>query len=77
MNRPGPYQVQAAIAAVHSDAATADETDWLQIVKLYDLLLALLPTPVVALHRAIAVAEVAGPEAALQLVAGRAHDSTT
>lgn len=67
-NRPGPYQVQAAIAAVHSDAATAADTDWSQIVQLYDQLFALQPTPVVALHRAIAVAEVEGPEAALRLV---------
>ncbi|MEZ4241926.1 MAG: RNA polymerase sigma factor, partial [Myxococcota bacterium] len=56
-NRPGPYQVQAAIQAVHSDAATADRTDWGQIVALYDHLLALTPSPVVALNRAVAVAE--------------------
>jgi RNA polymerase sigma-70 factor (ECF subfamily) len=66
--RPGPYQVQAAIAAVHSDAATAADTDWRQVLALYDLLLALSPTPVVALNRAVAVAEVDGPEAALGLV---------
>ena len=66
--RPGPYQVQAAINAVHSDAPTAADTDWRQIVQLYDLLLALTPTPVVALHRAVAVAEVEGPEAGLALV---------
>jgi RNA polymerase sigma-70 factor (ECF subfamily) len=65
---PGPYQVQAAIGAVHSDAPTAAETDWGQIVQLYDVLLALTPTPVVALHRAVAVAEVHGPAAALALV---------
>src|SRR5215213_8165251 len=64
-NQPGPYQVQAAINAVHSDAATAAGTDWRQIVELYDLLLALTPTPVVALHRAVAVAEVEGPAAGL------------
>jgi RNA polymerase sigma-70 factor (ECF subfamily) len=65
---PGPYQVQAAINAVHSDARTAADTDWAQIVQLYDLLLALTPTPVVALHRAVAVAEVEGPQAGLALV---------
>jgi RNA polymerase sigma-70 factor (ECF subfamily) len=67
-NEPGPYQVQAAIAAVHSDAPTASQTDWRQIVALYDQLLAIEPTPVVALHRAVAVAEVDGPGAALALV---------
>ncbi len=67
-NQPGPYQVQAAIAAVHSDAATAPETDWRQVVALYDQLYAVIPTPVVALNRAVAVAEVAGPAAALALV---------
>jgi RNA polymerase sigma-70 factor, ECF subfamily len=65
---PGPYQVQAAVNAVHSDAPTAADTDWHQVVALYDLLLALTPTPVVALHRAVAVAEVAGPAAGLALV---------
>jgi RNA polymerase sigma-70 factor, ECF subfamily len=69
-NRPGPYQLQAAINAVHSDAATAAGTDWRQIVALYDQLLAVQPTPVVALNRAVAVAEVAGPAAALDLVDG-------
>jgi RNA polymerase sigma-70 factor (ECF subfamily) len=67
-NQPGPYQVQAAINAVHSDAPSAAGTDWRQIVQLYDQLLALTPTPVVALHRAVAVAEVEGPAAALALV---------
>ncbi len=60
-NQPGPYQVQAAINAVHSDAPTAAATDWMQIVRLYDQLLVLAPTPVVALNRAVAVAEVHGP----------------
>jgi RNA polymerase sigma-70 factor, ECF subfamily len=69
-NQPGPYQVQAAINAVHSDAPTAAATDWRQILQLYDQLLALAPSPVVALHRAVAVAEVAGPEAALAIVDG-------
>ena len=65
---PGPYQVQAAINAVHSDARHAADTDWPQIVRLYDLLRTLDPSPVVALHRAVAVAEVEGPAAALALV---------
>ena len=69
VNRPGPYQLQAAINAVHSDAPTAAATDWGQIVQLYDLLLALTPTPIVALNRAVAVAEIAGPAAALTLLA--------
>ena len=69
-NQPGPYQIQAAINAVHSDAPTAADTDWRQILQLYDQLLALAPTPVVALNRAVAVAEVEGPEAALTLVDG-------
>jgi RNA polymerase sigma-70 factor (ECF subfamily) len=66
--RPGPYQVQAAIAAVHSDAPTAAATDWTQIVQLYDQLMTVAPSPVVALNRAVAVAEVDGPAAALSLV---------
>jgi RNA polymerase sigma-70 factor (ECF subfamily) len=65
-NAPGPYQLQAAIQAVHSDAPT----DWAQVLALYDQLLALAPTPVVALNRAVAVAEVEGPAAALALVDG-------
>jgi RNA polymerase sigma-70 factor (ECF subfamily) len=69
-NQPGPYQLQAAINAVHSDAPTAAATDWRQILALYDQLLALTPSPVVALHRAVAVAEVDGPDAALALVDG-------
>jgi RNA polymerase sigma-70 factor, ECF subfamily len=67
-NRPGPYQIQAAINAVHSDAAAAAETDWAQIVRLYDQLLTLAPNPVIALNRAVAVAEVDGPGAALALL---------
>ena len=67
-NQPGPYQLQAAINAVHSDALTAADTDWRQIVLLYDQLLAMAPSPVVALHRAVAVAEVEGPAAGLALV---------
>jgi RNA polymerase sigma-70 factor (ECF subfamily) len=69
-NQPGPYQLQAAINAVHSDAPTAAATDWRQILSLYDQLLALAPSPVVALNRAVAVAEVDGPEVALALVDG-------
>jgi len=64
-NAPGPYQIQAAINAVHSDAATAADTDWVQIVQLYDQLMAIAPTPVVAMNRAIALAEVEGPRRAL------------
>ena len=67
-NRPGPYQIQAAIAAVHSEAAGAADTDWSQIVRLYDQLLAVAPTPVIALNRAIAVAELEGPETGLAIV---------
>ncbi|QHY94551.1 putative ECF RNA polymerase sigma factor SigI [Streptomyces sp. S4.7] len=66
--RPGPYQIQAAVNAVHSDAPSAAATDWGQIRRLYDQLLALAPGPVVALNRAVAVAEVDGPAAALTLV---------
>jgi RNA polymerase sigma-70 factor (ECF subfamily) len=67
-NQPGPYQLQAAINAVHTDAASAADTDWAQIVQLYDQLLALSPTPIVALNRAVAMAEVNGPDAALGTV---------
>ena len=66
-NTPGPYQIQAAINAVHSDAAAARDTDWAQILALYDQLLAMAPTPVVALNRLVAVAEVRGPAVALGL----------
>ena len=69
-DQPGPYQIQAAINAVHSDAPSAAATDWRQILQLYDQLLAIAPSPVVALNRAVAVAEVEGPEAALALVDG-------
>jgi RNA polymerase sigma-70 factor (ECF subfamily) len=67
-NQPGPYQLQAAINAVHTDAATAADTDWHQILRLYDQLLAQVPTPVVALNRAVALAEVEGAEAALAVL---------
>jgi RNA polymerase sigma-70 factor (ECF subfamily) len=64
-NRPGPYQLQAAIGAVHGDATAAADTDWGQILALYDQLMAVAPTPVVALNRCVALAEVRGPAAAL------------
>lgn len=67
-NQPGAYQLQAAINAVHADAATVEQTDWSQIVALYDQLLAHAPTPVVALNRSIAIGEVQGPAVALALV---------
>jgi RNA polymerase sigma-70 factor (ECF subfamily) len=67
-NRPGPYQIQAAINAVHADAVSIESTDWSQILALYDRLLQLSPTPVVALNRAIALGEVRGPGAALALL---------
>lgn len=70
INVPGPYQVQAAIQAVHSDAAHAEETDWWQILQLYNQLVAMAPSPVVELNRAVAVAEVEGPDAALSLIEG-------
>ncbi|MFI7122295.1 RNA polymerase sigma factor [Amycolatopsis sp. NPDC049868] len=71
----GPYQVQAAIAAVHSEAATAAGTDWPQILALYDVLEKVSPGPVVTLNRAVAVAEVNGPEAGLELLATLDGDS--
>jgi RNA polymerase sigma-70 factor, ECF subfamily len=67
-NAPGPYQIQAAINAVHCDAAVAADTDWGQVLALYDQLMAWLPTPVVALNRAVALAEVSGSAAALAVV---------
>lgn len=67
-NQPGPYQIQAAINAVHSDAPTAAATDWQQILQLYDQLFSFVPSSVVALNRAVAMAEVEGPEAALAVV---------
>lgn len=67
---PGPYQIQAAINAVHSDAPTAVDTDWSQVLRLYDQLSAFTPTPMVALNRAVAVAEVEGAGAALDIVDG-------
>lgn len=67
-NQPGPYQIQAAINAVHCDAASTDTTDWHQIVTLYDQLMSMTPTKVVALNRAVAVGERDGPEVALALI---------
>jgi RNA polymerase sigma-70 factor, ECF subfamily len=67
-NQPGPYQIQAAINAVHSDAPTAADTDWHQILQLYDQLLTVAPSPVAALNRSVALAEVDGPGAALAVL---------
>jgi RNA polymerase sigma-70 factor (ECF subfamily) len=67
-NQPGPYQIQAAIQAVHSDARRAADTDWRQILRLYDQLMSCAPTPVVALNRAVALAEVHGPRQALAVI---------
>jgi RNA polymerase sigma-70 factor, ECF subfamily len=75
INQPGPYQLQAAVNAVHADAARAEDTDWRQILALYDLHLAIAPSPIVALHRAVAVGEVHGPSAALTIVDGLALES--
>ena len=71
---PGPYALQAAIVAVHTEAPTAEQTDWPQILALYDLLLAAHPNPVTALNRAVAVGEVHGPAAGLAAVAALADD---
>jgi RNA polymerase sigma-70 factor (ECF subfamily) len=73
-NRRGPYQIQAAINAVHSDARRAADTDWNQVLALYDQLFAIAPTPVVALNRAVAVAEVHGPALALAAIEDLALD---
>jgi len=71
----GPYQVQAAIAAVHDEAATPDDTDWPQILALYEVLERLTPNPIVTLNRAVAVAMVHGPQAGLAVIDGLEHDS--
>jgi len=68
INRPGRYQILAAINAVHTDAPTASDTDWSQVVALYDQLTRLDPSPIVALNRAVAVAQLDGPSVALRLV---------
>jgi RNA polymerase sigma-70 factor (ECF subfamily) len=65
---PGPFAVEAAIAALHCEAARAEDTDWLQIVRLYDVLERLQPSPIVSLNRAVAVAMVEGPRPALALI---------
>jgi RNA polymerase sigma-70 factor (ECF subfamily) len=67
-NRPGRYQILAAINAVHTDARSAADTDWAQVAALYDQLTAIDPSPIVALHRAVAVAELDGPDVALAIV---------
>jgi RNA polymerase sigma-70 factor (ECF subfamily) len=69
-NQPGLYQIQAAINAVHADATTAAQTDWWQILQLYNQLLMIAASPIVAVNRAVAVAEVEGPDAALTLLDG-------
>jgi RNA polymerase sigma-70 factor, ECF subfamily len=68
LNRPGPYQLQAAVNAVHTDALAFELTDWSQVVALYDQLLVVSPSPIVALNRAIAVAELDGPQVALAII---------
>jgi RNA polymerase sigma-70 factor, ECF subfamily len=68
VNRPGPYQIQAAISAVHSEAPSTAKTDWWQILQLYNGLMAIAPSRVVELNRAVVVAEVEGADAALMLV---------
>ncbi|MGO4264113.1 RNA polymerase subunit sigma-24, partial [Lysobacter sp. TAB13] len=67
--RPGPYQIQAAIAALHARAQRPEDTDWAQIEQLYSALERRTPSPVVTLNRAVAVAKLHGPEAALVLIA--------
>src|SRR6185503_4048302 len=68
LHAPGPYQVQAAISAVHAEAATPDATDWPQIAALYGSLAAMAPSPVVEVNRAVAVAMAQGPAAGLALL---------
>ena len=68
-NQPGPFQVQAAIAAVHADAPSVEATDWSQIIALYDQLYALRPHPVIALNRSVALAELHGPDEGLAALA--------
>ena len=67
-NQPGPYQIQAAINAVHSDAACVEDTDWRQVLQLYTQLMSIAPSPVTALNRAVALGEVQGPQEALTTV---------
>jgi predicted RNA polymerase sigma factor len=68
LRRPGPYQLQAAIVACHAEAPSWRDTDWLQVLLLYDALLVHLPSPVIRLHRAIALGQVVGAQAALDEV---------
>jgi len=72
--RPGPFQLQAAIRALHCAASSYEHIDWAAIIRFYDRLLAAMPTPVVALNRAVAVAEIDGPEAGLILLDGLARE---
>lgn len=74
VGQPGPYQLQAAIAAVHDEAVTMDDTDWRQVLSLYDLLAAIAPNPFTSLNRAVAVAMVHGPAAGLDIIAGLEAD---
>jgi RNA polymerase sigma-70 factor (ECF subfamily) len=74
LGRPGPYQLQAAIIACHCEARSWAETDWMQILLLYDALLSHQPSPVIRLHRAIALGQVFGPAAALDVVETLSHD---
>ena len=74
LRRPGPYQLQAAIVACHTEAGTWQDTDWPQILALYDLLLTHAPSPVVRLNRSVAVLHVAGPAAALEELDGLAAE---
>lgn len=74
---PGPYQVQAAIAAVHAEAPAAEDTDWRQIVALYRVLARVAPNPMVTLNQAVAVAMVDGPRAGLSLLATLDADDRT
>lgn len=76
MGRPGPFQIQAAIAACHAQAPRASETDWAEIAALYDQLLVIMPSPVVELNRAVAVSMVEGPEAGLELLSAIDADGT-
>jgi RNA polymerase sigma-70 factor (ECF subfamily) len=74
MRRVGPYQLQAAIAAIHDEAASFDATDWVQILGLYEVLMRVAPSPVVQLNRAVALAQVTGPETGLAAVDALAQD---
>jgi len=74
LDAPGPYQVQAAIAALHAEAAKPEDTDWPQIASLYASLVAMAPSPVISLNRAVAIAMADGPQAGLALVDDLAAD---